>query len=178
MFGVPDDKQGTQVPNRKTHADEYAEQQKQKARHKAAQAARRADEKRRKKKIAKEDSEQDAQDWADARTAYDHRWTMLLSLDNRNAEIGFADIPWPARSHHRSPVMADLTVDAVAAFLLPSGMPQEGRTRKEVLRETLLRFHPDKFEGRLMAAVRTEEQAVVREGIGRVVRALNSLMAE
>jgi len=97
-------------------------------------------------------------------------------LDNKNADIGFVDIPWPVRSHHRT--LADLTVDAVAAFLLPGGMPEHGRSRKEVLRETLLRFHPDKFEGRLMAAVRTEEQAVVREGIGRVVRALNSLMAE
>lgn len=102
----------------------------------------------------------------------------MLKLDNKNADIGFVDIPWPVRSHHRSLAMADLTVDAVAAFLLPDGMPEHGRSRKEVLRETLLRFHPDKFEGRLMASVRTEEQAVVREGIGRVVRALNSLMAE
>lgn len=102
----------------------------------------------------------------------------MLKFDNKNADIGFDDIPWPVRSHHRTLVTADLTVDAVAAFLLPDGTPEHGRSRKDVLRETLLRFHPDKFEGRLMAAVRTEEQAVVREGIGRVVRALNSLMAE
>jgi hypothetical protein len=53
-------------------------------------------------------------------------------------------------------------------------------TRKNRLRETLLRFHPDKFEGRVMGRVipEGEEREKVREGVGRVVRALNELMGE
>jgi len=175
--GAQDGKQSTQsLFNRKTYANEYAEQQKRKA----ERAAHRADEKRKRKtkEMSKEDSERTGQRQADARAAYEHQWTALLGLDNKNADIGFADIPWPVMGNHRPVLIADLTADAVAAFLLPGGVPGHGRSRKEVLRETLLRFHPDKFEGRLMQAVRAEEQAVVREGVGRVVRVLNSLMAE
>ncbi|KAJ3904945.1 hypothetical protein F5879DRAFT_988770 [Lentinula edodes] len=54
--------------------------------------------------------------------------------------------------------------------------PKKGR--KEKLRETLLRFHPDKFEGRLMSRVRPEEKEKVTQALGIVVRVLNDLMGE
>ncbi|KAJ7794281.1 hypothetical protein B0H14DRAFT_2923445 [Mycena olivaceomarginata] len=66
----------------------------------------------------------------------------------------------------------DLTVDAIAAFLVPpslsANVETEKKHRKDKLRETFLRFHPDKFEGRLMSRR-------VRDAIGVVVRALNAL---
>lgn len=114
---------------------------------------------------------------------------MLQASDNtlEKGDTGFSDIPWPVLeahreiSKHRAETVAvtveDLTVDAISAFLLPGGKPEGERSRKEVLRETFLRFHPDKFEGRFLKTVREGEQEVVREGIGKVVRALNTLMA-
>ncbi|KXN87494.1 hypothetical protein AN958_08799 [Leucoagaricus sp. SymC.cos] len=180
---------------RKTHANEYAEQQRQKA----AQASRRAEEKTRREetarlaKAAEEERkarkrERDARRWVYARDVYHTKWNP----DNaRVDEFGFSDIPWPVLQAHREKdrskhssldvvavTVDELTVEAISAFLLPGGVPEGERSRKEVLRETFLRFHPDKFEGRFMKNVREREQEEVREGIGRVVRALNTLMGE
>lgn len=52
------------------------------------------------------------------------------------------------------------------------------KDRKEKLRETFLRFHPDKFEGRLMARVRPDEKDMVRQALGVVVRVLNDLIGQ
>ncbi|KAF9071636.1 hypothetical protein BDP27DRAFT_1321648 [Rhodocollybia butyracea] len=52
------------------------------------------------------------------------------------------------------------------------------KNRKDKLRETFLRFHPDKFEGRLMARVRPDEKDMVRRALGVVVRVLNDLMGQ
>jgi hypothetical protein len=49
------------------------------------------------------------------------------------------------------------------------------RLRKERVRETFLRFHPDKFEGKFMGKVQTSERERVREGLSQVVRVLNEL---
>jgi len=65
---------------------------------------------------------------------------------------------------------------------VPSPLPVKGekekKLRKEKLRETFLRFHPDKFEGRLMNRVRESDRERVREAVGIVVRVLNALMVE
>lgn len=188
---------------RKTHANEYAEQQRQKA----AQAARRAEEKKKREETARlakaaeeerkaKKRERDARRWAEARDSYHEKWKIWLDSNNNNtleakeAEVGFTDIPWPVLEAHKerstkhrsgqavAVTVEDLAIDAISAFLLPGGKPDGDRSRKEVLRETFLRFHPDKFEGRFMRTVREGEQEAVREGIGRVVRALNTLMAE
>ncbi|KAF9451516.1 hypothetical protein P691DRAFT_796698 [Macrolepiota fuliginosa MF-IS2] len=176
---------------RKTHGDEYAEEQRQKA----ARATRRAKEKAQKEetarleKAAEEERKQrkrgrDGRRLVFARDAYHSKWKALLSGADAQQMIGFADIPWPVlhahkeKSKHRSEVVLDdLTLETISTFLLPDNAVQEGdKSRKDVLRETFLRFHPDKFEGRFMRLVREGEQESVREGIGRVVRALNTLM--
>jgi hypothetical protein len=54
----------------------------------------------------------------------------------------------------------------------------EKKHRKDKLRETFLRFHPDKFEGQLMSRVRESDRQRVRDAIGVVVRALNALTGE
>lgn len=42
----------------------------------------------------------------------------------------------------------------------------------------MLRFHPDKFEGRVMRRVKESDKDKVREAVGQVARALNALMGE
>ena len=70
----------------------------------------------------------------------------------------------------------ELTAEAVTAFLLPAGKEFDREKRKEKLRESFLRFHPDKFEGRFMRFVKEGDKEKVKEAIGQVSRVLNSLM--
>lgn len=79
------------------------------------------------------------------------------------------------------PEISQITAEAVSAFLF---FPEEGldvaergRTRKEELRGMMLRFHPDKFEGRIVPLVKHKERAAVREGANAVTRAITALMA-
>lgn len=174
---------------RKTHAKEYAEHE----RKKAAKAARREEEKARKaetvrlEKAAEEERKQrklerESRRWDYAREQYGIRWRALLSISPPET-LGFDDIPWPiATAYHgkkRPPEMSwnveELTAEAIAAFLVPVNTGQE--KRKEKLRESLLRFHPDKFEGRLMKFVKDSEKEKVKEAVGQVSRVLNSLMS-
>ncbi|KAF9012516.1 hypothetical protein BDQ17DRAFT_1387217 [Cyathus striatus] len=141
-----------------------------------------------------------------AREEYHSRWKLLLTLhgDESGAEskLHFDDIPWPIVAAHRqkpekkrggnhtdSPLITvgDLTVEAISAFILPlvsadtiEEMDEEKvkKARKERLRETFLRFHPDKFEGRFMHRIREGDRDRVREGIGQVSRVLNGLLGK
>lgn len=145
--------------------------------------------------------------WDYAREEYDIRWKKLLQGDGDSTppqhDLGFNDIPWPILAAHRQkpdkrgstmpagsiPVsLEQLTMEAISEFLLTVA-PTEGvkppplrdadkKERKEKLRETFLRFHPDKFEGRFMRRIVASEQETVREAIGQVVRALNTLMGD
>ncbi|KAJ7039026.1 hypothetical protein C8F04DRAFT_1209152 [Mycena alexandri] len=193
---------------RKTHAQEYAEEQQKKAardarraEEKAAKAetarlAKLAEEDRKRKKLEKEIRRSDY-----AREEYHVRWKNLLAApsdgESVQASLAFSDIPWPIVSAHRQkpdkkgsskpgppPIVSldELTHEAITSFLVPSPLPIKGekekKLRKEKLRETFLRFHPDKFEGRLMNRVRESDRERVREAVGIVVRALNALMVE
>jgi hypothetical protein len=81
----------------------------------------------------------------------------------------------PSDDHHFS--LDDLTIDSISEFLFRSAKePTESTQKIKTIRETLLRFHPDKFEGRVMSRVSEGERAKVQEGIGIVVRTLNELM--
>jgi hypothetical protein len=112
-----------------------------------------------------------------ARESYDAQWKRLLGTEvTEDRKLEFGDIPWPIVRAHKA-TLEDLTVDAISAFLLPEDVEME-RSRKEILREAMLRFHPDKFEGRFMKLVEENERELVREGIGNVVRALNRLLLE
>jgi len=194
---------------RKTHADEYAEQQ----RKKAAQAARRAEEKARRaetarmEKVAEEERqrkkrERESRRLDYAREEYNARWVALLATAG---SLGYDDIPWPIAAAHRhkadkrhhgeampslSTAVEDLTAEAISSFLLPVvASPTVGREmddaandislkkeRKDRLREAILRFHPDKFEGRFMRRINEKEKESVHEAIGQISRVLNSLM--
>nr|GAT56157.1 predicted protein [Mycena chlorophos] len=181
---------------RKTHAKEYAEEQERKARREARRAeekarraetarlAAQAEEEHRRKKRQKE-----ARRFEFARADYDSRWKALLLLSDADAVLTFADIPWPVLAAQRRserhandppPVISldALSAEEIAVFLVPDVPKDEAskKNRKEKLRETYLRFHPDKFEGRFMRRMRERDQEKTREAIGVVVRALNVLM--
>ena len=139
--------------------------------------------------------------WEDARAVYEARWKQLLDVadtsQSNDSELRFEDVPWPALATDVGPTSAekgkgkvtleleDITMEAIMAFLLPGGRPPDSsatdegiikKERRDKLRETMLRFHPDKFEGRIISRVRDTDKEVVREAVGRVARVINDLL--
>ncbi|KAJ7583308.1 hypothetical protein C8J56DRAFT_710495, partial [Mycena floridula] len=173
---------------KKSHAQEYAEQQRKEEERKARRLKEKAvraetrrlekaaEEERRKRKKEKDQRKQDY-----AREEYEIRWQNLRDSGDTSF-LAFSDIPWPILSAHkqkrdstRTPVISleDLTTEAISSFLFG-----DTKSRKDKLRETFLRFHPDKFEGRLMGRVKQGDREKVKNALGQVVRILNDLMAE
>ena len=175
---------------RKRNADVYQEQLRKKAEEesrrkraeqltseRARREAREADERRRRKRSRECRAKQNARD------DYEARWDVLLSTDETPRQpLTFRDIPWPCHapysaSDDRPLSLEDLTIESISEFLFCSAKDSTEPTQKiKTIRETLLRFHPDKFEGRVMSRVSEAERAKVQEAIGIVVRTLNELM--
>ncbi|KAF8622745.1 hypothetical protein AX15_006835 [Amanita polypyramis BW_CC] len=189
------------------HAKEYAEQEHQEAvrgARIAQEKAKKAHTKRLEQEAEEEHKrkrhERERRDWQFARQQYDQRWKALLFDHAANSHDGlqFNDIPWPIlyayKSGSKTPPAPNrlinvehLTENAISKFLLPvqdsalgSLQPEPGddaKEKRDKLRETMLRFHPDKFEGRIMKMVAADAQASVREGIAQVVRVVNELLS-
>ena len=121
----------------------------------------------------------------DAWTIYESRWN-LLNMTARSptpmshsreqtsrVQLAFTDIPWPTIQPPRSKY--DLTSATLSDFFLSRHLPA-GRATKERLRDALLRWHPDRFEGRYLDKIRPPDREDVIEGVGIVVRYLNSIL--
>ncbi|KAJ7028013.1 hypothetical protein C8F04DRAFT_70782 [Mycena alexandri] len=113
-------------------------------------------------------------------STYETRWAGLAGKAGRDREksrdLSFDDIPWPVSPTESQRVkLADLTVDRVEEFLL-ANLKVRGSTvtKKERVRSSLLRWHPDKMTGVLARIVETDLDAV-REGIHAVVLCLHQL---
>ncbi|KZT59552.1 hypothetical protein CALCODRAFT_481443 [Calocera cornea HHB12733] len=118
---------------------------------------------------------------AQAWEGYEARWAELALLSptspgaSGTVGMGFSDLPWPCSPAPSSP--ADLSPIKVQRFILsPSHSPSLGP--KERVRQALLRWHPDKFEGRWMRRCREGERQSVREGVLMVVNALGEVQEE
>ncbi|KAI0365926.1 hypothetical protein BV20DRAFT_1027243 [Pilatotrama ljubarskyi] len=187
---------------RKKHAAEHEERVRREAERKARRERQKAlrEETRRLELAAEEErrkrrSQKERLRAVEARESYEARWKELLapgSSAHAEGTLRFGDVPWPVMPPPPStpderPVVTveDLTAEAIAAFLLPpSEVPVSEdaavakKDRKEKLRETMLRFHPDKFEGRIMRLVRPADLELVKEAVGIVARTLNTLLGE
>ena len=166
------------LTSRKRNAAAHLEQQRQKAAHAAAkaEAERVLKAKEDARRHAREERERRRR--VEAREGYQRRWIELLESRSESADLGFGDIPWPVRGG--APDISQLTTEVISAFLFEEheGLDEAERAkmRKEELRGTMLRFHPDKFEGRVVRRVRHEEREAVREGANAVTRAVSALM--
>ncbi|EKM53587.1 uncharacterized protein PHACADRAFT_175997 [Phanerochaete carnosa HHB-10118-sp] len=140
-----------------------------------------AEEERRRQRRREKENKQ----WDDARTYYEATWKQLLD-GKISRELRFEEVPWPVLFTKDVHVEA-ITVDAISTFLLSNGQPMNSiatdrdaikKERKDKLKETMLRFHPDKFEGRILRHVREADQRRVLEGVGMVARGLNTLLSQ
>ncbi|KAI0746894.1 hypothetical protein C8Q80DRAFT_1178153 [Daedaleopsis nitida] len=101
---------------------------------------------------------------------YEDHWRTLLAS---TGPISFQDIPWPVSPSPSS--VDDLTPDAVAEFLLaPLRVKTKSLSRKDLLRTSLLRWHPDKLSA-VMARTVEEDADSVRSGVNAVFRVLRSM---
>ena len=175
---------------RKKHAAEFAEHERKKAECEARRAREEAihaetrrlereEEQRRKKRRRSRERMREVE----MRKAYDVRWKDLLTSgkDEAQLELRFHDVPWPIAVHGSSVSVKDITADAISAFLFhledSSGDGDDTKMRKDKLRETMLRFHPDKFEARVMSRIAEKDKAMVREAASVVVRTVSDLMS-
>ncbi|KAG8729366.1 hypothetical protein FRC11_008922, partial [Ceratobasidium sp. 423] len=108
----------------------------------------------------------------DAWNAYELRWSAL-SASSPNQLIGFRDIPWPLLRVPSGP--ESITPQAVGAFIL-SPLHSQDKSRKERLRNAMLRWHSDKFEGRWMARIEEDERPKVKEAVRGVFTSLVQIM--
>ncbi|KAI0321489.1 hypothetical protein OF83DRAFT_1161807 [Amylostereum chailletii] len=126
----------------------------------------------------------------DARLAYERGWEALGAMPATDPPrfLRLDEIPWPIfiEKAPSTPFRIEhLTAEAISAFLLPVvGAEEDGnvegraKERKERLRRTMLRFHPDKFESRVLRRVDEREREAAREGMGAVVRTVQTLMGD
>ncbi|KAL0579710.1 hypothetical protein V5O48_002274 [Marasmius crinis-equi] len=123
---------------------------------------------------------------------YEARWKELMrkvNLASNDGPITFDDIPWPVSLHEdkekktgakgkqkeRKITIEDITTENIEEFILGS-LRVRGSTvsRKERIRASLLRWHPDKLTG-LLAKVSEDDREMVEDGIGIVVRVLHDI---
>ncbi|KAJ3527066.1 hypothetical protein NMY22_g9921 [Coprinellus aureogranulatus] len=89
--------------------------------------------------------------------------------------LGWSDFPWPMVKHPFSP--EDITTAAIEEYIFSQYHPDNSRSEKDRVKDYVKRWHPDKFETRLLVKVVEEEKDMVRDGAGSVVRSLNELLA-
>lgn len=101
---------------------------------------------------------------------YEERWRKLLTSDDL---VCWMDIPWPVQDPPAS--IEQLTPAAISDFLFaPLKVREASGTRKDKLRQALLRWHPDKLAMLISRVVDMEDGKVV-EGINAVFRCLREL---
>lgn len=104
--------------------------------------------------------------------AYEEGWKELLGKRER---VRFCDVPWPVDTGDKRVEVGDLRMEKVEEFLL-GGLRVRGCnvTRKDRIRSSLLRWHPDKMTS-ILARVVEEDLGMVKEGISAVIRCLQKL---
>ena len=107
-------------------------------------------------------------------SGYETRWRLLaLSSADEEANIKWEDVPWPVATTAQS--VDDLTPGAIEEFIF-APLKVRGKTdsRKDKLRSSILRWHPDK-DAVILSRVAEEDRWNVQEGVNAVFRALKEL---
>jgi hypothetical protein len=110
---------------------------------------------------------------------YEEKWAALRSNAIGVENLGFYDIPWPLFENIRG--VGDITEERVLAFVchpLHEHIQGPGGGQAKSLRSEMLRWHPDKFEGKVLGKVVEGDREAVREVAGRVARILTTFSAK
>jgi hypothetical protein len=109
---------------------------------------------------------------------YEEKWAALRSNAIGVEHLSFYDIPWPSFENTRGSV--DIIEERVLAFVCHPLHEhiQGGGGQARSLRSEMLRWHPDKFEGKVLGRVVEGDREAVREAAGRVARILTTFSAK
>ena len=117
-----------------------------------------------------------AQQVAEWHRVYEEKWT-LLRADVQLRPLAFSDIPWPLFGVPAS--AEDITLVRVQEFLChPQRESVQSAGLVKSLRSEMLRWHPDKFNAKMLNKVVEGEREAVMEAAGKVARFLTQLTAE
>jgi hypothetical protein len=109
---------------------------------------------------------------------YEATWSALRSNDETvAARLAFCNVPWPVFEDVRR--IEDITRERILAFVchpLQERVLAEGEAK--AIRAEILRWHPDKFNGRVLKNVVEGDREAVRETAGHVARILTRFSAE
>ena len=113
---------------------------------------------------------------ADWHSYYEEKWAVLRA-DVEVPPLVFSDIPWPLFGIPSS--AEDITPARVQEFLChPERESVQSAGQAKSLRSEMLRWHPDKFNAKVLNKVMEGDREAVKEGAGKVARILTQLTAE
>jgi hypothetical protein len=102
---------------------------------------------------------------------HENKWSQLRNSDN----LGWNSFAWPVFKRPSEP--EEMTTPAISAYVMSKYAPgADTKTPKDRIKDHLKRWHPDKFETRILPRVAEEERDKVKTGAGVVVRGLNELL--
>lgn len=154
-----------------------------------ARIAREAEERRAEEqaRIAREEEERQAQEQQRRAEAefielgrticqtYEAKWTALKTERGLKG-IPFHEFPFPGEACNDP---SDITLDRVRCFVFwPHRPANEGKSKREILKIEVMRWHPDKFDTLVGPKIAPEDWARVKEAAGLVARWVTTLMAE
>ncbi|KAN0111810.1 hypothetical protein V8E52_008190 [Russula decolorans] len=104
---------------------------------------------------------------------HDNKWRQLRDSNSNN--LGWNSFAWPVFKRPSEP--DDMTTTAISAYVLSNYAPDAStKSVKDRIKDHLKRWHPDKFETRILRRVAEEEREKVKTGAGVVVRGLNEML--
>jgi flagellar biosynthesis GTPase FlhF len=105
---------------------------------------------------------------------YEAKWDELRKNRVAVGQLRFCDVPWPVFEDVRR--VDDVTRERVLAFVLHGR--KEGDEQAKAVRSEMLRWHPDKFNGKVLDKVIEGDREAVRDTAGHVARILTRFSAE
>ncbi|KAF8881245.1 hypothetical protein BD779DRAFT_1547035, partial [Infundibulicybe gibba] len=103
--------------------------------------------------------------------AHERQWEVLNTLD----ELRWGVFPWPLLKPPSGP--HEITLTAINAYII-SPERDGAQTTKDRVKEHLRRWHPDRFETKLLGKVVAEERDAVKMGAAAVARSLSTLLTQ
>ncbi|KAF8268342.1 hypothetical protein EI94DRAFT_1578109 [Lactarius quietus] len=102
---------------------------------------------------------------------HENKWRQLKDSNN----LGWNSFAWPVFRRPSEP--EEMTTSAIGAYVLSKHAPDaNAKSSKDRVKDHIKRWHPDKFETRILPRVVEEEREKVKAGAGAVVRGLNELL--
>lgn len=107
---------------------------------------------------------------------YNVKWKHLKS-DVHIPVVLFNQVPWPVLAKIRSP--DEITQIAVTQFILnPRRNGLAGKTPRDVIKAEMLKWHPDKFNSKVMPRILSTDVVVTQQAADKVVRILTAILQQ